>query len=90
MGINRYGTGFCQGFQTQNVVDVVVGDENGLDVVQREVLLHQFFLDLSCADAHIDEQTLILPAHKVAIAAAARGKTAKNEGRKARKEVHPE
>lgn len=89
MGVNRYGTAFCEVLQAQHMVDMIVSDKNGLDVFERKVLFPQFFFHLLGTDTHVDEQTFILPAHIVAIAATARGKATKNEGRKARKEVHP-
>lgn len=70
------------------MVNVVVGDKDGLDVLSRQVLLQQFLLELFRADTYIDKQALVLPAYIVAVAATARGKAAKHKRRKARKQVH--
>ena len=81
MSVNRYGIVFGESLQTQHVVNVVVCDKDGLDVLSRQILLQQLLLELFRGNAYINENTLILPAHIVAIAAAARGKAAKHERR---------
>jgi hypothetical protein len=53
------------------MVNVVVGDKDGLDVLSRQVLLQQFLFELFRADAHVDKQALVLLAHIVAVAATA-------------------
>lgn len=88
MRINRYGTVFGESLQPQHMVDVVVSNQYGLDLAERYVVLGQQIQDLLCTDAHIHQNALVLLAHIIAIAAAARGKTAKNEGRKTGKEIH--
>ena len=86
--VNRDGRQFCQVFKPQHMVDVVVSNQYGLDLAERYVVLCQQIQDLLCTDAHIHQNALVLLAHIIAIAAAARGKTAKNEGRKTGKEIH--
>lgn len=83
MGVNRYGTILCESLQAQNVVNMVVGDKYGFDTLRRQVLLLQLLFQLFRADAHVDEQSLFLTAHIIAIAATTRGKAAKDERRKA-------
>jgi hypothetical protein len=70
------------------MVDVVVSNQYGLDLAKRYVVLCQQIQDLLCANANIHQNALVLLAHIIAIAAAARGKTAKYEGRKTGKEIH--
>ena len=74
--------------QAFHVVDMVMGNQDGLDATQRQVILRQSFDDLRRADTCIHEDALILLAHIIAVAAAARGEAAKDERRKAGKEVH--
>ena len=71
-----------QHFQTLHMVDMVVRDQNSLDAAHGQVVLRQAFDNLQCADARVDEHTLVLLPHKIAIAATARGKAAKDEGGK--------
>lgn len=88
MGVNRYGTAFCQVFQAQHMVDMVMRDEDGLNVLQRDVVFEQILLDLSRRDAHIHQDTFVLTANVIAVAATPRSEAAKHERRKAGKEVH--
>ena len=69
---------------------MVVGDQDGFDAVQREVVFHQGLHDLLCADAHIHKHTLVLLAHIIAVAAAPGGEAAKDKGRKTGEKIHSE
>ena len=71
MGVYRNGAGLDERFQTQHMVDMVMSNQDGLDAFQGDVVFSQHFLDLLCADAHIDQQAFVLLANIVAIAAAA-------------------
>ena len=82
MGIDGDGCLMGQHFQTLHMVDMVVRDQNSLDAAHGQVVLRQAFDNLQCADARVDEHTLVLLPHKIAIAATARGKAAKDEGGK--------
>lgn len=88
VGINRDGVILGQHFQAFHMIDMVVGDQDGLDVADAQVVLSQPSNDLLCANAHIDDDPFFLLAHIIAIAAAARGKAAKDERRKAGEKIH--
>lgn len=79
---------FGQNLKAFHVVDMVVRDEDGLDVGDTHVVFPQPSQDLLRADACIHQNAFILLAHIVAIAAAARGKAAKDEGGKAGEKIH--
>ena len=88
MGIDWDGMVLGQHFQTFDVVDVIVRDEDSFDISDTQVILSQPCNDLLGSDAHVHQNAFVLLAHIIAIAAAARGKAAKDKGRKARKKVH--
>ena len=88
MGIDRDGRVFRQNLQAFHMVDMVMCNQNGLDVFHAQVILYQSRNDLLGIDTSIHQEAFILLAHIVAIAAAARGKAAKDKRRKAGKEIH--
>lgn len=88
MGIYGDGGGFAERLQTPHMVDMVMGDENGFDVADVQVVLCQPRNDLLRAGSRIDKHAFVLFAHIIAIAAAARGKAAKDERRKAGEKIH--
>ena len=86
--INRDGRVFGQNLKAFHMVDMVMRDEDGLDVIDAQVIISQSCKNLLHTDAHIHQDTFILLAHKVAVAATARGKAAKHTGRKTGKKIH--
>ena len=64
------------------MVDMIVGDQDGLYVAQRNIIFDQYLHDLLRTDAHVHEYAFVLLAHIITVAATTRGKAAKHKGRK--------
>ena len=70
------------------MVNMIMGDEDGFDVANAQVVLPQASNDLLRSDAHIHQKAFVLLAHIIAVAATATGKAAKDERRKAGEKIH--
>lgn len=69
MGVDWNGTIFGQRLKAEHMVDMIVGDQDGLYVAQRNIVFGQHLHDLLRIDAHVHENAFVLLAHIITIAA---------------------